>query len=527
MSWYIIVGLGGLIAMVVGLLMGLLGFFSIPGLDRRASKGGDKKVGQQIAQLLADARAEAKEIIARAKTEAGNLDRDLAQIKREIEVAREEADKHRLEIESTTKQLVERSTNLDSRATTLEQRLDGVRQQETDLGEIRQAVVDLRDKQIAKLEKIAKLTQEEAAEKLTAMVENNLEADLSALIAKRQIQAKADAEVQATAILVATMERMASDVTADRTVTTVKLDNEKIKGRIIGKDGRNISAFQRATGVDVMTDDAPNKIVLSSFDPIRREVARRTLEMLIEDGRIHPGRIENLVEKAQKKVQKEVVKAAEEAGREVGISGIPPEISQLLGELKFRTSYGQNVLKHSVEMSHLAGVLAAQLGVNVRICKYAALVHDLGKALTHKIEGKHHHLSGEMLRKYGVEEAVAHAAEAHHDDVEATTAEAMVIRAVDAISASRPGARNNNTDNYIKRMKDLENIATSFGGVEKAYAIDGGREVRVFIDAQHLNDLQSYQVARDIATKIESQMSYPGQVKVVAIRETRAVEYAK
>ena len=527
MSWYIIVGLGGLIAVVVGLLMSLLGFFNIPGLNRRTTKGGDKKVGQQIAQLLADGRAEAKEIIARAKTEASNLDRDLAQTKREIEVAREEADKHRLETESTTKQLVERSTNLDSRATTLEKRLDEVRQQETDLGEIRQAVADLRDKQIAKLEKIAKLTQEEAAEKLTAMVENNLEADLSALIAKRQIQTKADAEGQATAILVATMERLASDVTADRTVTAVKIDNEKIKGRIIGKDGRNISAFQRATGVDVMTDDAPNTIVLSSFDPIRREVARRTLEMLIEDGRIHPGRIENLVDKAQKKVQKEVVKAADEAAREVGISGIPPEISQLLGELKFRTSYGQNVLKHSVEMSHLAGVLAAQLGANVRICKYAALVHDLGKALTHKIEGKHHHLSGEMLRKYGVEEAVAHAAEAHHDDVEATTTEAMVIRAVDAISASRPGARNNNTDNYIKRMKDLENIATSFDGVEKAYAIDGGREVRVFIDAQHLNDLQSYQVARDIATKIESQMSYPGQVKVVAIRETRAVEYAK
>lgn len=524
MEWYIIAALIGLAALAGVLLMALAGVFTIPFIDRRGQGRGDNK---KLAQLLAEARNEAKEIIARAKTEASGLDQELAKTRDEIGTAKAEADKHRSEIESTTKQLVERSASLDGRAEDLEKRLGEVRQQEADLTEIRQAAAELRDKQIAKLEKIAKLTQDEAAEKLTAMVENNLEADLSNLIAKHQLRAKADAEAQATAILVSTMERLASEVTAERTVTSVKLDNEKIKGRVIGKDGRNISAFQRATGVDVMTDDAPNTIVLSSFDPIRREVARRTLEMLIEDGRIHPGRIENLVEKAQKKVQKEVVKAAEEAARDVGISGIPPEIMQLLGELKFRTSYGQNVLKHSVEMSHLAGVLAGQLGANVRVCKYAALVHDLGKALTHKMEGKHHHLSGEMLRKYGVEEAVAHAAEAHHDDIEATTTEAMIIRAVDAISAARPGARNNNTDNYIKRMKDLENIATSHDGVDKAYAIDGGRELRVFVDAKHLSDLQSYQLVRDIATQIESHMSYPGHIKVVAIRETRAVEYAK
>ena len=528
MDWYIIAALIGLVVMVGGLLMALTGVFTIPGLDRRVpTRGGDKKVSQQAAQLLVDTRVEAKEIIARAKSEASNLDQELAKAKEGIEAAKAEADKYRSEIESTTKQLVERSTSLDNRAEDTEKRLVGIRQQEADLAEIRQAASELRDKQIAKLEKIAKLTQEEAAEKLTAMVENNLDADLSGLIVKHQLRAKADAEIQATAILVSTMERMASEVTADRTVTTIKLDNEKIKGRVIGKDGRNISAFQRATGVDVMTDDAPNTIVLSSFDPIRREVARLTMEMLIEDGRIHPGRIENLVDKSQKKVQKDVAKAAEEAAREVGISQIPPEIMQLLGELRFRTSYGQNVLKHSVEMAHMAGVLASQLGANVRVCKYAALVHDLGKALTHKMEAKHHHLSGEMLRKYGVEEAVAHAAEAHHDDIEATTTEAMVIRVVDAISASRPGARNNNTDNYIKRMKDLENVATSRDGVDKAYAIDGGRELRVFVDAKHLSDLQSYQLVRDIATQIESHMSYPGHIKVVAIRETRAVEYAK
>lgn len=523
MYWIVIAAIAAFGGLGLGLLAGFLGL--LPG--RSAAKSGDKKASQQASQIVAEAKAKSQEIVAQAKQEAGSIDDQIADAKKEAVDAKAEAEKHRAEIESTNRQLVERSANLDSRFDDLEKRLGDVRKKETDLDEIRQAAAEMRDKQIAKLEKIAKLTQAEAAEKLTAMVENNLEADLAALIAKHQVRAKSDAEAQATAILLSTMERMASEVTAERTVTAVKLDNEKIKGRVIGKDGRNISAFQRATGVDVMTDDAPNTIVLSSFDPVRREVARQTLEMLIEDGRIHPGRIENLVEKAQKKVQKEVTKAAEEAARAVGISGIPPEISQLLGELKFRTSYGQNVLKHSVEMAELAGVLASQLGANVRVCKYAALVHDLGKALTHKMEGKHHHLSGEMLRKYGVEEAVAHAAEAHHDDLEATTPEAMIIRAVDAISAARPGARNNNTDNYIKRMKDLENIATSFDGVEKAYAIDGGREVRVFIDAQDLSDLQGYQIARDIATKIESQMSYPGTIKVVAIRETRAIEYAK
>ena len=359
------------------------------------------------------------------------------------------------------------------------------------------------------------------------MVERNISQDLVNLIAKKQVVAKAQAEEQATAILVESIERLASEVVAERTTAVVKLNNDKIKGRIIGKEGRNILALQHATGVDILTDDTPNTIVISSFDPIRREVARQALEMLIKDGRIHPGRIEAAVAKAQKKVQKEVVKAAEDAAREVGVIGIPPEVLQLLGELKFRTSYGQNVLKHSTEMAHLAGVLASQLGADIRICKYAALTHDLGKALTHKIEGKHHHISGEMLRKYGVSEAIAHAAEAHHDDIEATTIEAMIIRAVDAISAARPGARNVNTEDFIKRQKDIENIATSFSGVDKAYSIDAGREIRVFVKPKDLDDLQSIKLARDIATKIESMVNYPGTIKVVVIRETRATEYAK
>ena len=251
------------------------------------------------------------------------------------------------------------------------------------------------------------------------------------------------------------------------------------------------------------------------------------MEMLIKDGRIHPSRIEEVIEKARRQVQKEVVKAAEDAAREIGLVGIPREILQLLGELRFRTSYGQNVLKHSTEMAHLAGVLAGQIGADVRICKFAALVHDIGKALTHKMEGKHHHISGEMLRKYGVAEEIAHAAEAHHDDVEATTTEAVIIRVVDAISAARPGARNISAENFIERMRDLENVATGFSGIDKAYAINAGREIRVFVRPQDLDDLQSIKVARDIAVKIESTMQYPGTIKIVVLRETRAIEFAK
>ena len=300
----------------------------------------------------------------------------------------------------------------------------------------RHEIRDIRTRQQEKLEKIAKLSKAEAAEKLMQMTERDIKNDLTGLINKLQNEARDNAEEKAALIITTAMERMASEVTAERTVTSVKLEDEEMKGRIIGKEGRNIQALQRATGVDIMVDDTPGYIVLSSFDPVRREVARQALEMLLKDGRVHPGRIEEIVEKAQKNVEKDVLRAGEDAAREVGIIGIPKEILHLLGELRFRTSYGQNVLKHSTEMAHIAGMIAEEVGANVKTAKYAALVHDLGKALTHKMEGKHHHISGEMLRKYGAPEEVALAAEQHHDDVEATSVEALIIRVVDAICAS-------------------------------------------------------------------------------------------
>ena len=464
----------------------------------------------------------------KAKTDADKiLDKARQEARQALDKSNAEGEKRRKELNETSEHLLKREKKLDEKQETLDKRLDDLRLKGEEIEKAKEVVYEIRGQQEEKLQKISKLTKKEAAEKLHQMVERDIRSDLEALIVKLREEAKLQAEDNARAILVGAMERIASETTAERTITSVKIENEDIKGRIIGKEGRNIQALQKATGVDILVDDAPGVIVLSCFDPVRREVARQTLEMLIKDGRIHPARIEELLAKAQKQVQKEVVKAAEDAAREIGIIGIPPAILQLLGELRFRTSYGQNVLKHSVEMANIAGVLAEQIGANVHTCKYAALVHDLGKALTHKMEGKHHHLSGEMLRKYGVAEEVAHAAEAHHDDVEATTIEAVVIRVVDAVSAARPGARNISAENFIERMKTLENIANGFKGIEKSYAISAGREMRVFVKPGDLDDLQSIQMARDIALKIESMMNYPGTIKVTVIRETRAIEYAK
>ncbi len=463
------------------------------------------------------AEKETEKLISQAREEAAKL----------ADEARRDEQTRRKELKELENRLVVREESLDKKLDDLDKRTQKLRDSEDEIEKLKDEIRDIRIKQQDKLEKIAKLTKAEAAEKLMQMTERDIRGDLVGLVAKLQNEARENAEEAAGLIITTAMERMSSEVTAERTVTSVKLEDEEMKGRIIGKEGRNIQALQRATGVDIMVDDTPGYIVLSSFDPVRREVARQALEMLMKDGRIHPGRIEEVVDKAQKNVEKDVVRAGEDAAREVGIIGIPKEILHLLGELKYRTSYGQNVLKHSTEMAHLAGMIAEEVGADVKTAKYAALVHDLGKALTHKMEGKHHHISGEMLRKYGAPEEVALAAEQHHDDVEATSVEALIIRVVDAISASRPGARNISAENFAERMKDLENIANSFDGIDKSYAISAGREVRVFVRPQQIDDLTAIRLARDIATKIESSMQYPGTIKINVIRETRAIEFAK
>lgn len=493
----------GLIAAILGVVFGVGGTIVY---EKRRVIDGKNKAEKEIAH----AKTKASDIVLKAKDEALQLENE-----------------RRKEWQKTENRLADRETSLDNKLDQLDKRAEKLRRQEDEVEELKNEIRDIRTRQQEKLEKIAGLKKSEAKEKLMQMTEHDIKQDLVGLVTKMQHDAVEDAEERAQTILVSAMERMASEVTAERTVTAIKLTDDEMKGRIIGKEGRNIQALQRATGVDILVDDTPGMIVLSSFDPIRRQIARLTLEMLMKDGRIHPGRIEEVVAKAEKQIEKEIVRAGEDAAREVGVAGIPKEMLRLLGELKFRTSYGQNVLLHSTEMAHMAGLIAEEIGADVRVTKIATLLHDVGKAVTHKVEGKHHHIGAELARKNGMDERIVHAIEAHHDDIEATTPEALVVRVCDALSAARPGARNISAENFVERMRDLENIATSFKGIDKAYAISAGREIRVIVSPKSVDDLSAIKLARDIATKIESTMQYPGTIKVNVIRETRAIEFAK
>lgn len=501
---------GIIIALVLGMGAGAGALFAY---NKKNENGGKNKADD----LVRKAKNEASDIVLKAKTDAAEITSQSQQ---------EEAERRR-EWKKTETRLTEREANLDNKLDQLEQKTERLAKQEKELDDLKNEVRDIRNRQQEKLEKIASLSKEAAREKLMQMTERDIKQDLVGLVAKKQKEIKHDVDETAQAILLTAMERMSSEVTADRTVTALKLPDDDMKGRIIGKEGRNIQALQRATGVDIMVDDTPGMVVLSSFDPIRRQVARYALERLMKDGRINPSSIEDAVAKAEREIEKEVMRAGEDAAREVGVVGIPRELIHLLGELKFRTSYGQNVLLHSVEMAHIAGMIAEEIGANKRVTKTATLLHDIGKAVTHKIEGKHAEIGAELAKKYGMPDEVVHAMAAHHDDIEPTTPEAIIVKIVDSLSAARPGARNISAENFAERMRDLENIATSFPGIDKAYAISAGREIRVIVEPKQIDDLSALKLARDIANKIEATMSYPGVIKVNVIRETRAVEYAK
>jgi ribonuclease Y len=493
----------GIIAAIIGAILGAGGTVAY---EKRRIADGKNKAEREIAH----AQTKASEIVLKAKDEALQLENE-----------------RRREWKKTENRLADREELLDNKLDQLDQRAEKLRSQEDEVEELKTEIRAIRTRQQEKLEKIAGLKKAEAADKLMQMTERDIKEDMIGLINKLQHDAMEDAEERAQTILVTAMERMSSEVTAERTVTAVKLTDDEMKGRIIGKEGRNIQALQRATGVDILVDDTPGMIILSSFDPIRRQIARISLEMLMKDGRIHPARIEEVVVKAEKEIDKEIARAGEDAAREVGVVGIPKEMLRLLGELKFRTSYGQNVLMHSTEMAHMAGLIAEEIGADVRITKIATLLHDVGKAVTHKIEGKHHHIGAELASKYGMDARIVHAIQAHHDDIEATTPEALIVRVCDALSAARPGARNISAENFTERMRDLENVAMSFKGIDKAYAISAGREIRVIVSPKNIDDLSAIKLARDIAVKIESTMQYPGTIKVNVIRETRAIEFAK
>ena len=481
--------------------------------NKKNESGGKAKAED----LIRKAKNEAADIVLKAKKEAGSI----------ADKSQQEEEARRKDWRQTEKRLSERETSLDNRFDQLEKRSEKLTNKEREIDDLKLEIHQIRDKQQEKLEKIAGLTKLDAKDKLIKMTEKDIKDDLVGLITKEQKELRRDIDETAQALLVTAMERMSSEVTADRTVTALKLPDDEMKGRIIGKEGRNIQALQRATGVDIIVHHKHKKIILSSFDPIRRQVARYALERLMKDGRINPSSIEDAVAKAEREIEKEVVRAGEDAAREVGVIGIPHEILHLLGELKFRTSYGQNVLLHSIEMAHMAGMIAEEIGADVRVAKTATLLHDVGKAVTHKIEGKHAEIGAELAKKYGLSDRVTHAIAAHHNDIEPTTVEAIIVKIVDAISAARPGARNISAENFAERMKELENIATGFNGIDKAYAISAGREIRVIVEPKQIDDLTALKLARDIAEKIEATMSYPGVIKVNVIRETRAIEYAK
>ena len=460
---------------------------------------------------------EAKEEILKAKAEN---DRERAENEREIR-------ERRNEIQKNERRLIQREETLEKKADNLETREENLNKKIADLAKQEEEIEELKNRQLNELERVAGMTRDEAKQIVIEKVQKDAYHDAAAMVRDIESQAKEDGEKKARNIIALAIQKCAADHVAESTVSVINLPNDDMKGRIIGREGRNIRALETATGVDLIIDDTPEAVIVSAFDPVRREVARVAVEKLIMDGRIHPARIEEMVEKARKEVDNQIREAGENAIFETNQHGIHNELVKLLGRLRFRTSYGQNVLKHSIEVSHLAGLMAAELGADVALAKRAGLLHDIGKAVDHESEGTHVTLGAELARKYHENADVVHCIMAHHNDVEPQTVEAVLVQAADAISAARPGARRESLENYIKRLEKLEEIANSFSGVEKSYAIQSGREVRIMVKPEDVTDDGIKVMAKEIAKRIEEQMEYPGQIRVNVIRETRSTEYAK
>ena len=421
----------------------------------------------------------------------------------------------------------QREEMLDKKMDNLEKREEAINQKSEQTQALYDEAEQLRDKQVKELERIAGMTQDEAEQMIISRVQKEAYHDAAAMVRDIEAKAKDEGEKKARNIIALAIQKCAADHVAETTVSVINLPNDDMKGRIIGREGRNIRALETATGVDLIIDDTPEAVIVSAFDPVRREIARIAIEKLIQDGRIHPARIEEMVEKAKKEVDNQIREAGEQAIFETGQHGLHPELVKLLGRMRYRTSYGQNVLKHSIEVSHLAGLMAAELGADVQLAKRAGLLHDIGKAVDHEQEGTHVQLGGELARKYHESNDVIHCILAHHNDVEPQTVEAVLVQAADAISAARPGARRESLENYIKRLEKLEAIANDFAGVEKSFAIQSGREIRIMVKPEDVTDEGTKVMAKEIAKRIERELEYPGQIRVNVIRETRSTEYAK
>lgn len=442
------------------------------------------------------------------------------------EVERENRER-RNELQRMERRLMQKEEVLDRKTEAIERKEAGLNRQEEAMQKLKDEVEKLRQQHVNELERISSLTTEEAKHMLLKNVEEEIRHEAALLIKQVESEAKEEAEKRAREIITHAIQHCAADYVAEATVSVVNLPNDEMKGRIIGREGRNIRALETMTGVDLIIDDTPEAVILSSFDPIRREVARIALEKLIVDGRIHPARIEEMVDKSKRELEQKIREEGEQAIFEVGVHGLHPELVRLLGKLRYRTSYGQNVLKHSMEVAFLAGAMAAEMGLDVQLAKRAGLLHDIGKAVDFEVEGPHVDLGVELAKKYRESAEVIHAIEAHHGDKEIRSIHAGLVMAADAISAARPGARRETLEAYIKRLEKLEEIADSFNGVEKSYAIQAGREVRILVKPDKIDDAMAVRLARDIVKKIEKDMEYPGQIKVMVIRETRAVDYAK
>lgn len=502
--------LGGVMAILVGATLGYLlrWFISI-------SKRGSVEI--EVKQVLLSAKEEAQKIIEEADRRAEVYGRELHEEERE----------QNERFKKIEERLIKKEELLDKRQTDIDSEVSRTKEKVAELADLREKIDKEKELTYRELERVSRLSEEGAKDELLAQVEKLHEDDILSRIKKLESEGVERLEEKARTILATSIQRLAASTASEMMVTSVPISSDEIKGKIIGKEGRNIKAFERVAGVEVIIDDTPGSILISSFDPIRRQIAKVALETLIEDGRIQPAKIEGAVEKAREEISKTIKEKGEQAAYECGVFNLDPRVTAILGRLHFRTSYGQNVLQHSIEMAHIAGMITEELGGNVPVAKAGALLHDLGKAVDHEVQGTHVEIGKKILQKFGVDERIIQAMQSHHDEYPYETLESIIVQAADAISGGRPGARRDSAENYIKRLEDLEEIANSFPAVEKTYAIQAGRELRVFVRPEKITDLESRTLAREIAIRIENELKYPGEIKVAVIRESRAVEYAR
>ena len=507
-----------IIAAVAALAVGFAaGFVCRKTIAEKQIGGAEKRAEEIIAEAKKTAETKKKEALLEAKDE---IHKSRTEFEREIKDRRNEMNRQERRVQ-------QKEESLDKKADSLERKDELLNKKLKDADVLKEETLKVKNAQLEILERISGLSVEDAKAYLLKNIESEVRHEAAILIKDIETKAKDEADKKAKSIISTAIQKCAADHVAESTVSVVALPNDEMKGRIIGREGRNIRALETATGIDLIIDDTPEAVVLSGFDPVRREVARMALERLITDGRIHPARIEETVEKCRREVDAIIKQEGEQATFETGVHGLHPELIKLLGRMKYRTSYGQNVLKHSTEVAHLAGVMAGELGVDIKLAKRAGLLHDIGKSVDHEVEGSHVDIGVDIAKKYHESPEVIHAIAAHHGDIEAKTVIACIVQACDAISAARPGARRENLETYIKRLEKLEEIANSFSGVEKSYAIQAGREIRIMVKPEVVKDEETILLARDISKKIESELEYPGQIKINVIRETRSVDYAK